>query len=84
VQLIDDRVLVPKRIDSRITQPLRHAANLCRTNPRRAITGFNIRGARSRTLWFPERDKRVGAAVNSTLSFSTPTQIRHFCETKLT
>src|SRR5439155_21785300 len=40
VQFIDDRVLVPKRIDSRITQPLPHVANLCRTNPRRAIASF--------------------------------------------
>src|SRR6266566_8918778 len=56
VQLIDDRVLVPKRIDRRITEPLRHAANLCRTNPRRAITGFNIL-SESRTLSLGESDK---------------------------
>src|SRR6266567_2899212 len=31
VQFIDDRVFVPKRIDRRITEPLRHAANLCRS-----------------------------------------------------
>ena len=32
VQLVDDRVLVPKRIASGIVQILHHAANLCRTN----------------------------------------------------
>src|SRR6266487_3239023 len=49
VQLIDDRVLVPKRIHSRITQPLRHAANLCRTN-HAAQSPASTSWARSRTF----------------------------------
>ena len=40
VQLVDDRVLVPKRIGERITQRLCHAANSWRNNSHGAIVRF--------------------------------------------
>src|SRR5438046_7437420 len=40
VQLVDDRVLVPERIDSCFVPIYRHAANLCRTNRTVQLKGF--------------------------------------------
>jgi hypothetical protein len=43
VQLVDDRVFVPKRIDGRFKRRLRHAANSWRNNRRDAIVRFLTR-----------------------------------------
>src|SRR5437870_9875095 len=45
VQLVDDRILVPKRITHCFTPNCRHASNLCRTNRTAQSSGFRRRVA---------------------------------------
>src|SRR5713101_61018 len=46
VQLVDDRVLVPKRITHCFAPNCRHAGNLCRTNRTTQSSGFRGDGLR--------------------------------------